>query len=58
MEMTELRQELTQSIEAHYEKRELSQIKLILSELNPADIAEILEEFPDNQRLLFFRVLT
>ena len=56
--MTELREELIQSIEAHYEKRELSQIKLILSELNPADIAEILEEFPDNQRLLFFRLLS
>ncbi len=58
MEMTELREELIESIEAHYEKRELSEIKLILSELNPADIAEILEDFPDNQRLLFFRLLS
>ena len=58
MEMTELREELIESIKAHYEQRELSQIKLILSELNPADIAEILEDFPDNQRLLFFRLLS
>ena len=58
MEMTELREELINSIEAHYEQRELSEIKLILSELNPADIAEILEDFPDNQRLLFFRLLS
>ena len=57
MEMTELREELIESIEQHFEKRELSQIKLILSELNPADIAEILETFPNNQRLLFFRLL-
>ncbi len=58
MEMTELREELIESIKAHYEQRELSEIKHILSELNPADIAEILEDFPDNQRLLFFRLLT
>ncbi len=58
MEMTELREELIESIKAHYEKKELPQIKTILSELNPADIAEILEDFPDNQRLLFFRLLS
>ena len=38
--------------------KELKEIKVVLSELNPADIAEILEEFPDNQRLLFFRLLS
>lgn len=58
MEMEELREELVDSIEAHYKERELSQIKLILSELNPADIAEILEDFPNNQRILFFRLLS
>ncbi len=58
MELTELREELINSVSAHYEKKELSQIKRIFSELNPADIAEILEEFPDNQRLLFFRLLS
>ena len=58
MEMEELREELIETIQAHYEKRELSQIKLVFNELNPADIAEILEDFPPNQRLLFFRLLS
>ncbi len=58
MEMEELREELIETIEAHYEKKELSQIKAVLGELNPADIAEILEAFPNNQRLLFFRLLS
>ncbi len=58
MELTELRDELVETIEEHYKKRELSQIKTVFSELNPADIAEILEEFPDNQKLLFFRLLS
>ncbi len=58
MEMEELREELMETIQAHYERRELSQIKLVLSELNPADIAEMLEDFPPNQRLLFFRLLS
>ena len=58
MEMEELREELMETIQAHYERRELPQIKLVLSELNPADIAEMLEEFPPNQRLLFFRLLS
>lgn len=58
MEMEELREEIMETIQAHYERRELSQIKLVFSELNPADIAEMLEEFPPNQRLLFFRLLS
>lgn len=58
MELTELRDELIETIKAHYERRELKEIKTVFSELNPADIAEILEEFPDNQKLLFFRLLT
>ena len=58
MEMEELREELISTIQEHYERRELSAIKTVLGELNPADIAEILEEFPNNQRLLFFRLLT
>ena len=56
--MEELREELVETIKAHYEKRELSQIKMLFGEMNPADIAEILEEFPNNQRLLFFRLLS
>ena len=51
-------EELIERIGEHYEKRELSKIKEILSEINPADIAAILEELPENQRLLFFRLLS
>ena len=51
-------EELIERINEHYEKRELSKIKEILSEINPADIAAILEELPENQRLLFFRLLS
>ncbi|MBR0412668.1 MAG: magnesium transporter [Eubacterium sp.] len=51
-------EELIEQIEKHYENRELSKIKEILSEINPADIATILEELPENQRLLFFRLLS
>ena len=55
--MKEMLEELVETIKEHYEKREFQQIKTILSELNPADIAVLLEEFPDNQRLLLFRIL-
>lgn len=58
MEMEEIRDELVESINAHYSNRELSEIKGILNDLNPADIAEVLEEFPDNQKFLFFRLLS
>ncbi len=58
MELTELRNELIETIQAHFEKREFKEIKTVFGELNPADIAEILEEFPDNQKLLFFRLLS
>lgn len=58
MEMEEIREELIEQINAHYDRRELSAIKKLLVDLNPADIAEILEEFPDNKKLLFFRLLS
>jgi len=51
-------EEIVERIEELYEKRSLSEIKAILSEINPADIAVILEELPENQRLLFFRLLS
>ncbi|MBQ7202631.1 MAG: magnesium transporter [Eubacterium sp.] len=50
-------EELVEQIKEHYERRELSKIKEILNEINPVDIAVLLEEFPENQRLLFFRLL-
>ncbi len=50
-------EEIVEQIQKHYENRELSAIKEILGDINPADIAAILEELPENQRLLFFRLL-
>lgn len=40
------------------DKKEYSKLKSLLSELNPADIALVLDELPENQRLLMFRLLT
>lgn len=48
---------LKAEIEALHKKRKFSQIKMILSKMNPADIAQLLEEFTNEQRLLFFRLL-
>lgn len=49
--------EIIEEIEKLYKDKNLSEIKAILNEMNPADIAVIFDEFPDNQRLLFFRLL-
>lgn len=49
---------LKAEIEALHKKRKFSQIKMILGEMNPADIAQLLEEFTNEQRLLFFRLLS
>lgn len=49
---------LKAEIEALHKKRKFSQIKMILGEMNPADIAQLLEEFTSEQRLLFFRLLS
>lgn len=50
-------EEIIEQIQSFYESKELSKIKEMLIELNPADIAVIFEHFPDNQRLLLFRLL-
>ncbi len=50
--------EIIEKIQDLYNKKEFSQIKQLLSEMNPADIAALFDEFPDNQRLLFFRLLS
>lgn len=50
--------EIIEQIEALYRKKELSKIKQTLADMNPADIAALFEEFPNNQRLLFFRLLS
>lgn len=53
MELEELKIE----IEELHKQRKFSQIKAILSDMNPADIAQLLEEFNNEERLLFFRLL-
>ena len=50
MELEELKAE----IEDLHTKRQFSAIKTILNQLNPADIAQLLEEFSNEERLLFF----
>ena len=54
MELDEKLEELREL----YDKKEFSRLKTLLSELNPADIAAVLDELPDNQRLLMFRLLS
>ena len=51
-------EEIIEQIEDLYNKRELSKIKQTLAGMNPADIATLFEQFPDSQRLLFFRLLS
>lgn len=49
--------EIVEKIESLYENKQFSRIKDLLNELNPADIASILEDFPQKERLLMFRLL-
>lgn len=51
-------EEIIEKIKTLYNKKEYAKIKEVLSELNPADIATVFDEFPENQRLLFFRLLS
>ncbi len=50
-------EELIEKISALYEEKKYSQLKDILADINPTDIAVMFEEFADNQRLLLFRLL-
>lgn len=50
-------EELIEEIQNYYNKRNLKEIKRILGDINPADIAVIIETFPINQKILFFRLL-
>lgn len=53
MEFDEIRELIGELIS----KKEFSAVKEILIEINPADIADIIEQFPNSQRLLLFRLL-
>lgn len=51
-------EEIIEEIKELYQNKELSKLKQMFSEMNPADIAAVFEEFPNNQQLLFFRLLS
>lgn len=50
-------EEILQKISELYEEKKYSQIKSVLTEINPADIAMLFEEFAENQQILLFRLL-
>ena len=50
-------EERIEEIDALCTNKEFSQIKKLLGEINPADIAVIIEQLPNNKRLLLFRLL-
>ncbi|MGN0522476.1 MAG: magnesium transporter [Eubacterium sp.] len=49
--------EAVEEISSLYREKKFSAIKKILTEINPADIALLFEEFENEQRILFFRLL-
>lgn len=51
-------EERIEEIDALCNNKEFSQIKKLLGETNPADIAVIIEQLPSNKRLLLFRLLS
>ena len=58
MDILELTQEeIIEKIQSLYEKKEFSTLKGLLSQMNPADIASVLDEVTPSQRLLLFRRL-
>ncbi|WP_178669101.1 magnesium transporter [uncultured Eubacterium sp.] len=58
MDILELSQEeIIEEIQSLYEKKEFSSLKGLISQMNPADIASVLDEVTPSQRLLLFRLL-
>lgn len=58
MDILELTQEeIIDKIQSLYGKKEFSTLKGLLSQMNPADIASVLDEVTPSQRLLLFRLL-
>ena len=49
--------EMTEQMEQLYQEKRFTDIKAILAEENPADIAAVLEEFKVRQQIMFFRLL-
>lgn len=51
-------EELVEQIKELYGKRRFSEIKKLLGEMNPADIAVLFDQFPSNQNIILFRLLS
>ena len=50
-------EELIEQISTLYREKKYSQLKSILADINPTDIAVLFDEFPNEQRILLFRLL-
>lgn len=50
-------EEIVEQIRSLFEGKKYSQLKEILVEINPTDTAVLLEEFPNEQRIILFRLL-
>lgn len=50
-------EEIIEKLSSLYKSKNYSEIKKIITEFNPADIAVIFDEFSIEQRILFFRLL-
>lgn len=51
------REEIVEKISSLYQNKKYSQIRELLTEMNPADIASLFEEFSVNRQILMFRLL-
>lgn len=51
-------EELVEQIRELYGRRRFSEIKKLLGEMNPADIAVLFDQFPSNQNIILFRLLS
>ncbi len=56
METIEL-EDIAKEISSFYTEKKYSQIKSILTDINPADIAVLFDEFPPERQILLFRLL-
>lgn len=50
-------EKLIEQISTLYREKKYSQLKSILADINPTDIAVFFDEFPNEQRILLFRLL-
>ena len=50
-------EKLIEQISTLYREKKYSQLKSILADVNPTDIAVLFDEFPNEQRILLFRLL-